>query len=259
MNCREVRKWMSPYLDSELGQTKTFEIGEHLAACESCAERFEAERRADELIRERIPRESMPDELWEAVTVAPAPRVSRGWFGVRSIAAVAAVIAIAVLSVTMLQTGGTPATPRVIDEYVAAAPEDLPFSGPGDSKDRSRQVNSVLRREFGLEMAMPRPGQLVGHFGFELVSAIERTDPQGRKFVEVRLNCCGKPVILAFASRDARMVPAQFQWPNPPGGQGKENVGAFHVAYRDVGGAMVVGASKHPVADILDLLFVVGT
>jgi len=169
------------------------------------------------------------------------------------------VVAIAVLSVTMWQTGGTTGTPRVIDEYMAAAPEDLPFGGPGELEDRAHQVNSVLRREFGLELAMPHPGQLAGHFDFDLVSAIERTDAHGRKFVEVRLNCCGKPVILAFARRDGHEAPAQFEWPNPPGGQGAEDVGAFHVAYRDVGGAMVVGASKHAVSDILDLLFVVGT
>ena len=43
MNCKEARRWMSPYIDSELGKTKTFEISEHLRYCPACAERFAAD------------------------------------------------------------------------------------------------------------------------------------------------------------------------------------------------------------------------
>ena len=46
MNCQEARRFISPYLDSELGQTKTFEVSEHLSECESCRRRFEQERSA---------------------------------------------------------------------------------------------------------------------------------------------------------------------------------------------------------------------
>ena len=66
MNCRDVRRWISPYLDSELDQTKTFEISEHLRVCEACAERFEKERRVDSLLVERL--EAAPQLDWNPIT-----------------------------------------------------------------------------------------------------------------------------------------------------------------------------------------------
>ena len=40
MKCHDARKWISPYIDSELDPTKTFELSQHLENCESCKTRF---------------------------------------------------------------------------------------------------------------------------------------------------------------------------------------------------------------------------
>ena len=80
MNCKAVRKWMSPYLDSELDRPITFEVSEHLQDCSECAARFDAERRVDDTIRSQIERATMPAELWARVK----DEVSRdSWSGSR--------------------------------------------------------------------------------------------------------------------------------------------------------------------------------
>lgn len=44
MGCDEVRRWISPYLDSELDPHTNFEIAQHLESCAECRQAFEAER-----------------------------------------------------------------------------------------------------------------------------------------------------------------------------------------------------------------------
>ena len=92
MKCHEARKWTSPYLDSELGQTKTYEISEHLQQCEACAKRFEGEGRVDEMIRDRIEPERMPDEVWASLRGIPDSPQRTGWHAWGSRLALAAVL-----------------------------------------------------------------------------------------------------------------------------------------------------------------------
>jgi anti-sigma factor RsiW len=44
MRCEEARRYVSPYLDSELDAKTSFDIARHLEQCESCRARFESEK-----------------------------------------------------------------------------------------------------------------------------------------------------------------------------------------------------------------------
>ncbi len=59
-----MRRWTSPYLDSELGDTQTFEVSQHLLTCPECAARFNFERHADARLRLALAEGAMPDALW---------------------------------------------------------------------------------------------------------------------------------------------------------------------------------------------------
>lgn len=61
MNCTQIRIYLSPYLDSELDPTTTFEISRHLEGCEQCARLFEAEACLERAIRDQL-RQPVGDE-----------------------------------------------------------------------------------------------------------------------------------------------------------------------------------------------------
>lgn len=56
MKCTQVRSFLSPYLDSELEGTTTFEISRHLEICAPCARLFAREAELDRAIFARIQR-----------------------------------------------------------------------------------------------------------------------------------------------------------------------------------------------------------
>lgn len=82
MKCEEVRRYVSPYLDSELGGTTNFEIVRHLELCAACRARFESEDLVERKIAAvlRQPGEG-DDALWrralEGALRRPRRRVNR--------------------------------------------------------------------------------------------------------------------------------------------------------------------------------------
>lgn len=259
MKCHEARKWMSPYLDSELGQTKTYEVSEHLQQCEACAERFEGEGRVDEMIRDRIEQECMPDELWGSLREIPDRLQRTLWHAWGSRLAMAAVLVFTFVGVMRLWPDREgPSTPQIVSTFVSSAPDNQPFSTVGDRTVLARQVNARLRRDFGIEVPIPTPEQLGPHVNFEILSATVRTDAAGREWVEVRLNCCGQPLLLAFAKGDGGTLPDIFSDLDVGAPDATQNFDGVHVASRELGGGTAVVVSKHPVAGVIRHLRVVG-
>ncbi len=254
MNCKEARKWISPYLDSELGQTKTFDVSEHLRNCSKCAARFSAERSADELTRSRLPRDTMPPELWAQVSrnvsVPLWVRRLRAHPGL----AIAACLAIVLTAVPLLQlVRHTQGNPWIVDRFVTEAADGQPFRST--QADRA-SAERLLRDEFKMQLAIAPALETAGHNNFQLVSAARRTDEAGRVFIEVRLNCCGQPVLLALA------LPGSGELPTPFGGialsEGKfvKTVGGVNLVATSINGIVVMAASRHHVAQIAQNLHV---
>ena len=75
MKCEEARRFLGPYLDSELDPKTSFEIARHVEVCTGCRERFEAEGRLERAIAEelRVPAPN-DDEIWNRALAASAPR-----------------------------------------------------------------------------------------------------------------------------------------------------------------------------------------
>ncbi len=80
MRCDEVRRYLGPYLDSELDAKTSFEMARHLEACEDCRARLEAEDRLEKAIVGELRRpEPGDDALWERARArAERPR-RRAW------------------------------------------------------------------------------------------------------------------------------------------------------------------------------------
>lgn len=253
MNCQETRKWMSPYLDSELGSTKTFELREHLRTCPECMGRFEAERRADETIRTQLSKDAMPEDLWSRIEASVSTpswvRVLRG----RRYWAMAACLVLAVSGVMLARrAGGVERTPLVVQQFVSETPGNRPFVvvDPGQG---AATLESVLRDTLRLAMTVPLNIETMGHKNFQVVSTMKRKDTDGREFVEVRLNCCGEPILLVLAKS------AGGKWPlnlDPLADDVRQARGfdGVNVGARDLGDVRAVVASRHSIQLILAAL-----
>lgn len=252
MKCQDARKWISPYLDSELGQTKTFEVSEHLRVCPHCAGRFEAERRADELIRGKLEQDRMPAELWRRISrdlAAPSwMRVLRSRAGL----ALAASLVVSVMGVAFWRTGPREeARSGLVRTFFAESPASGPFVGKADDK-----VHAVttLRESLGLQFVTDLIAASSEHMGLEIVDAVRRSDANGRSFIELRINCCGKPVLLALAQPTGGYLPDPLQdlSQDKDGRVGTD--GEMNVAAWKIGDVQAVAVSRHPVQHIVGML-----
>lgn len=249
MNCNEARKWLSPYLDSELGSTKTFEVSEHLRQCPRCAERFESERFVDETMRTRLEKDAMPAEIWSRIArEVAAPAWFRRWRSGAGWALAACVALVFIGALTLTRGPGAPAEPWIVHHFAEAAPGDRPYVPAAAEVDTARRV---LREEYGLRLATTPEEGAVGHHRMELVSVTSRRDARGREFAEVRLNCCGRPVLMVLAR------PSAGDWAEPlealPAASESYALGnrTLRTASKSLPGVRVIVASHHPVDEIM--------
>ncbi|HRX85428.1 MAG TPA: zf-HC2 domain-containing protein [Phycisphaerae bacterium] len=208
MNCQQCRKWWSPYLDSELDASTTFEVSEHLRTCPACRERFEREARVENLLRERLRRGKMPDEAWSRICseVRAEPR-SRRFPPVR-VFALAASVAMLITAGALIYSnlerspqggGNTAAVPvgqSMSDLLQDRAPTLVAFTDAPEA-DFNRHLENLSRQYLNAVVTID-PAHGDGHT-FQLLEVSEREDHKGVPYVEVRLNCCGRPVLLALA------------------------------------------------------------
>lgn len=252
MNCNDARKWISPYLDSELGKTKTFEVTEHLRNCSACAERFAQEQQVDETVRSRLSSPVMPEDQWadfrRALTMPSWFRRLRSPQGL----ALAACLAIAVVSTAVGLRTEKAALPAIANRFLVESPDNHPF--PPSSPGRV-SIADTLRTEFGLRFASLADMAAKGHHDFELISASRKTDDEGHAYLEVRLNCCGRPVLLALARPVGGELPDVFPGVETTFGEKSNDHGSgIKLAHATMGGVHVVVVSRHAVQHIIDSL-----
>lgn len=81
MRCDEIRRWISPYLDSELDPHTSFEIAQHLETCVACRQAFEAERRLETSLASSLTPDPGTQAAWDRavrhVGARPAWRLRR--------------------------------------------------------------------------------------------------------------------------------------------------------------------------------------
>ncbi len=249
MNCREVRRWLSPYLDSELGKTKTFEVSEHLRQCEVCATRFERERRVDASMVEQLSSNVSGMDFGAMLREAAKPKRSlvRSWgLGAMGMAACLALIA-------WIAVGSSPGRSSAVgdwiaSEFVSVAPDAKAFVRvSGDSVDLLGKVKSTL----GVSLVMKSIAEAFPGHAVEVVSVAERGTGGALHYVEVRLNCCGEPVLLAFAARNEMRRLGVLPEGVETGSIRRHDSSGLNLAMWATDELVLVAASHHSVANIV--------
>ncbi|MFN3467671.1 MAG: anti-sigma factor family protein, partial [Candidatus Brocadiales bacterium] len=67
MRCQDCRRYLNPYMDSELDARTCTDIANHLAVCEACSKRFVQEQEVEKRLVKRLQGEKMPEESWRAI------------------------------------------------------------------------------------------------------------------------------------------------------------------------------------------------
>lgn len=253
MDCREVKKWLSPYLDSELGATQTFEVGEHLARCPACTTRFEAEQKVDTLMRDRLEQDLMPPELWEKIArrVSGTNRLSVSR-GSRRLVLAACLLLAALVGTAFWPRTASGTRPAVVDAFLAAAPGGLPFQ---EVSGEELSLQDVLPQTMGLGIGKIPDGKRGGpRHEIRLVSKTSRVDQNGRKYVELRLNCCGQPVLLLLARRDRSVLPRPFSQVDIDRRGRAARAEDVNIYAKALGDVVAVAASRHVVRHIVGML-----
>lgn len=276
MKCSDARARLSAYLDSELDAGSTFEVSRHIRSCPECAARFEEERRVDEAIGARLRGETLPDEAWTTIRLAVGASTRRR--GRLVFAACAGVLS----AVLLLGVGlrGFPwlqrivrlgdRTPRVtwvedrgraeiaaMDDLAGAwiaattgsAWRDSPDAGWVAAADPAAAAVELLQGAV-LELCCEARGHAT-----RLLATRRVAGPAGDA-LELRLECCGEPVLLrvvlstvgpgqGFAveravAEDLRADAEERRVPD------------LAVVARRVGGVLAVAVARHPIGDLLD-------
>ncbi len=251
MKCHEAQKWFSPYLDSELDQTKTFEVSQHLQNCTSCTRRFEAERRADKLMVDSLTRESMPDHVWAHLcdTVAQPSWMQR-FIAPRNLA-IAACLALVITAFMMVPRNTVQARPWLVSELAKVS--DKPITTP-TTKTTLLEAQRELLTRFGISFDQVNAKAMRPHRDLKLVSITPRQDQHGRTFYEVRLNCCNHPMLLAIADSNSHPLPDPLADIPSEAFNAGMIVDNTHLAVRQAGAFIVAAASTHPVNRLLDMM-----
>ena len=267
MTCDQCRRWWSPYLDSELDASKTFEVSEHLRVCEACRTRFENEKDMDIWMRDRLRDVKMPVETWGSIETqvredspsehsSGALRIAR-W--VRPIALAASVVLIVTAGVLWSNRSGTtePGTTSptaltsasVVDLLEEATPEFKVFAPQASGQDPTSDLHKRLAEEsrslLGATVQFELPADV--HHEVELVGVAKRTDANGNTYLEMRLNCCGNPTLLVLGKSDTPSAVAELAEVNDTpqekvAGQADKRI-PIQVQSRTVRGVTIAGAA----------------
>lgn len=256
MNCREARQCLSPYLDSELDPTRTFEISEHLRVCDPCRWRFEAEREVERQVLARLRPENMPDAMWRDVVHSVRVRPPTRWRLYAPLAAAAALVFVVWAGWSLIRP--SPTAPHwMVQEFLTETGGGRPFvaamsgaGGTGSITPKDVRGERMPLNPFA-DLVMDFAGEQVLHHATQLVRFDTKKDTDGSEFVEVRLNCCGEPVILRAARRDQPGRLGEFIGAEASTLAALPTTGKVTIAEREVGEYVVVAVSRHPVTDLL--------
>lgn len=202
MECKDLRKLLSPFIDNELGAHDAFTVAEHLEVCVPCQREMQELRSVDARLREagRAPLPGL-EELRADILATLSP-----WLWVRRWRGVGVAVAALLFLVVGPQLFSAPADPEAAAFSEALITEmrlnsTQPFSL---SWLDPQSLQHVLRREGLTELPSLAPA------GFHLEGA-RICYPLGRLFVQLVYRNRSEEVSLFVSRRWTRPLPGVYK------------------------------------------------
>jgi anti-sigma factor RsiW len=152
MKCEDVRRYVGPYLDSELDPKTSFEIARHLEACPDCKGRVEAEGRLERAVARELARPQAGDDaLWERALARARASRPRRW---RRAGLASGGLAAAGVLAWLLAFGGNGLAADLRKDYWKYARGDSPLEL---SSADPREVEAFFKDRMGLSVPVPVP------------------------------------------------------------------------------------------------------
>lgn len=152
MKCEDARRYLGPYLDSELDAKTSFEVARHLEGCADCKARFDSEGVLEKALAKEMARpEPGDDATWKrALRRAQASRSGR-W---RWAAGISGGLAAAAVLVWLLALGGDGLASDLRKDYQKHAQGGSPLEL---SSRNPREVETFFKDRMGLSVPVPVP------------------------------------------------------------------------------------------------------
>lgn len=255
MDCQQARRWLSLYLDSELEPSRLLDLTEHLRTCASCRERFEAERRVDDLVSERLQEGRIPAGTWRAIERAVRRSAWRRRWWVRAGAGLAAALALTLAGPWAWTTLAPPRGPAAwaVQRFLAEAHTFI-REEPGLPAAAMRAATGDI---LGVPVSLAPIPETAPNHRIEPRAVRRLSDKQQVAALEIRLTCCGRPVLLFLAPADAPGRWAGVRDAASAGGL-RDRMRGVYVAARQKNHLLAVAVSRHPVEQVLDALRIGG-
>lgn len=248
MRCEEFRKYLSPYIDSELDAVVCIAIADHLAQCQPCNERFNQEQEVEGLLAERLRKEEMPEAFWRAILARldTSKNTRRSRYSIKWLvpAVVIPVVAIA-LSVVFLwikvpERGLIPVVQGIHGKYLK---EEIPL-GPEVSWPEEFKGFSLLSW-------LPQSGEFEGH-QFRLIG-VKSCDINDTKAAYCVYECCRIPVsIFILRKEDLHNFPQARDMLEKSHGSVTLSRRGMNLGMIDLGEVVMCGISSHPIGSFLE-------
>ncbi|MCX8070839.1 MAG: zf-HC2 domain-containing protein [Candidatus Binatia bacterium] len=157
MNCNEFSKFLSAYVDHELGVDRAVELEEHLEGCQACARRLQVEQWIAESVRRHYVLDDCPPALEQKVRALLVEREA-SWRWIVPSAAVTALLAAVVVAWLALHGGGSNA---LVSPRVALADRVYEAVRSGEMPLLTRSADAaVLDRWLAERLVFYHPGTL---------------------------------------------------------------------------------------------------
>jgi anti-sigma factor RsiW len=150
MKCEDARRYVGPYLDSELDPRTSFEVARHLEGCSDCKARFESEGVLERALAKELAHPQPGDEaLWDR-----AVRRAKGRRKWRWTAAVSGGLAAAGVLIWLLALGRDGLASDFRQDYRKHARGGSPLEV---SSSDPKEVEEFFKARMGLSVPVPVP------------------------------------------------------------------------------------------------------
>ncbi|HHT9119053.1 MAG TPA: zf-HC2 domain-containing protein [Candidatus Hypogeohydataceae bacterium YC41] len=249
MRCQDYRKYLSPYLDSELDARTCADIAEHLSVCLACSRFFAQEQEVERQLVKSFQKEKMPEESWRTVLGrinaydSPRPRRFRLAWLVPAVVVPTAVMVVMLIFLLGKAPDNTNSLAEALqDRHGKYLSKEISI-GPGLTWPQGFEGLTVIKH-------LPQSG-LMGAHEVRLIGS-QSCYIKDIECAHVMYSCCNTPVSLFILRKeDMSGLKSAQRLLDKGKGSAVVNLGNTRLVMKDLREVVVCCISSHDTGELL--------